>query len=439
MRSTQNGSRVLARKKQEREISCTSLQESVDELIESLQGRAESLNKKRCTLDDRLHWMTRGRQQTLRRASTHLRAIGAASLSSYTLYLALQDYLACLEKYEVDVEEEKSAPVIGIWPVEQWKAEGEAQELSRIVRLLSRMVQTHTPDFVRHTLSLDGKRLVSLRLGSEEQGREQVVSAQPLQVLEAPRLLVDSHGASERVPTGNEQNQERASLPICRGTYVPTLGPFPILPDEASRVQQTILLGLEDALSHHGRVLVNTERIAAAVDTVGLLLMFLDRVLQYTPVERILVLAGSPQLLARLSQRYRTWVSLEDGVPLSERYAAQYKPTVPLASDTQICFSSVREMQVVTRSLREQDADLCRQIYDLIITCDLAQLSAPWQQVLASFDVPYYVGFGAPSDQLVAGLFDHNTITPEVSFQGCECADQFHVPMNADGQPSLSR
>jgi hypothetical protein len=300
-------------------------------------------------------------------------------------------------------------------------------------------VQAHTPDFVRHTLSLDGKRLVSLRLGSDEQGREQAVSAQPLQIVEASRLPADPNALSEQVLAGNEQSQELASLPVRRGTYVPTLGPFPILPDEISEAQQTMLLSLEEALSRHGRVLVNTERTAAAVDTVGLLLMFLDRVLQYTPVERILVLAGSTQLLACLRQRYRTWVSLEDGVPLSERYAAQYKPTVPLAPDTQICFSPIREMQVVTCSSREQEAVLCRQTYDLIIVYDLASFTAPWQQVLAYFDAPYYVGFGSPSDPLVAGLFDHNMITSEVSFQCCEHANHFHVPVNSDGQISLSR
>src|SRR5579875_925308 len=80
--------------------------------------------------------------------------IEAASLTSYTLYLALQDYLACLDKWCIDAQEERQTrgPRNGL-PLEQWRAEGEAQELPKIVRLLSRMAQAHTPDFVRHTLS----------------------------------------------------------------------------------------------------------------------------------------------------------------------------------------------------------------------------------------------------------------------------------------------
>jgi hypothetical protein len=94
----------------------------------------------------------------------------------------LQEYLACLDKSGIDVEEERHAaePRNGL-PIEQWKAEGEAQELPRITRVLSRMMQAHTPDSVRHTLSLDGKNLVSLGLGSEEPSlkREAREPAQP--------------------------------------------------------------------------------------------------------------------------------------------------------------------------------------------------------------------------------------------------------------------
>ncbi len=223
---------------------------------------------------------------------------------------------------------------------------------------------------------------------------------------------------AELALAGNAQ----ASLPVRRRTYIPPLGPFPILPDGMSIAQQTILLNLEETLSRHTRVLVEASQ-TAGVDAVGLLLTFMDRVLQYTPVERILVLAGSTQLLAHLCQRYRTWVSLEDGVPLSERYAAQYTPTV--APDTQVCFSSIREMQLMIRSLREQQAALCRQTYDLILVYHLAQFSALWQQVLTYFDASYYVGFGSASDSLIAGLFDHNIIASEADSQVGEHINPF--------------
>ncbi|HEU5375884.1 MAG TPA: hypothetical protein VFV38_10625 [Ktedonobacteraceae bacterium] len=433
MRSTQNNSPVLAQQNQRGEVS-TILQGQVDALCRSLQARVNSLNKKRRSLDDRVHWVTRGRQQALRRVSAHLWAIEAASLSSYTLYLMLQEYLACLNKWGIDAEEERQArgPQNG-FPLEQWKAEGEARELPRMVRLLSRIVQEHTPDFVRHTLSLDGKHLVSLCLGSDEPGRDPAISVQSLQMLEESRLLADPHKASE-------QGQERALLPIRRRTFVPALGPFPILPDEISAPQQALLLKLEETLAHHARVLINTKR--ERVDIVGLLLMFLDRVLQYTPVGRILVLAGSTHLLARSCQRYRTWVSLEDGVPLSERYAAQYKPTIPLVSDTQICFSSVREMQLVICSSREPDAVLCRQSFDLIVVCDARSLTIPWQQILGYFDASYLVGFGSPSEPLVAGLFDHVITTSDTNFQDDECADRCSASCRkvmVNGQAHLKR
>jgi hypothetical protein len=425
MKNIQTDRCIVARKRPGSELPCLTLQDEVNALIQDLRGKANKLNKKRRTCSDRAHWIARGRQRALWRVSAQLHAIEAASLTSYTLYLALQDYLACLDKWCIDVQEERQTrgPRNGL-PLEQWRAEGEAQELPKIVRLLSRIAQAHTPDFVRHTLSLDGKYLVSLQDFRDEPEREHVVTAQPLQVLDWSRLPVSPNAPSELVLAGNAQANTQASLPIRRRTYIPPLGPFPILPDEMSTAQQTILLNLEETLSRHTRVLVETSQ-TAGVDAAGLLLTFMDRVLQYTPVERILVLAGTTQLLAHLCQRYRTWVSLEDGVPLSERYAAQYKPTV--APDTQICFSSIREMQLAIRSLREPQTALCRQTYDLILVYHLAQLSALWQQVLAYFDASYYVGFGSASDSLITGLFDHNIIVSEADSQVSEHTNHFQV------------
>jgi hypothetical protein len=175
------------------------LQEEVNALIQSFHARANSLNKKRCSLNERAHWITRGRQRALRRISAQLWTIRKASISSYILYLALQDYLACLEKYAVDVEEEKGTPVIGIYPVKQWKAEGEARELPRIVHLLSRMLQAHTPGIVSHILAMDGKCLV--QLGSDEQVYKQAILAPHLSASDATGLLAGSRKASDQEPT----------------------------------------------------------------------------------------------------------------------------------------------------------------------------------------------------------------------------------------------
>lgn len=441
MKRTQNNSLALM---QEKPVGMT-LQGDIDALIRSLQVREHTMYKKRRTRNDRVHWITRGRQLALRQVSARLFVIRAASLTTYTLYLALQEYLLCLDKYCIDAEEERRAVVPrNGFPIEQWKAEGETQELPRIVRVLSRIVQAYTPASIHHTLSLDGNSLVPLYDGGDEHFLEcnvhaQSVSSQPLPVFDWLQLPTDSHTARELVLEGHESRQESASLPIHCGTSVPALGPFPILPNEVHGLHQALLLRLEDALSRHTRVLVNTEY--EAVDTMHLLLMFLDRVLHYTSVERILVLAGSVQLLAYLRQCYRTWVSLEDGIPLSEHYAAQYKPTIPLAADTRICFSSIREMQLLTRSLHEQDTILCRQTYDLLIVYNLASLTAPWQHVLAYFNAFYWVGFGSSSDPLVANLFDDNVIPSEGSFQAGEGEDRFsncRNELSSDGSVGLS-
>ncbi len=121
------------------------------------------MNKKRCTCNERDHWIARGRQRVLRRVTSRLQAIGAAYVSSYTLYLALQEYLNCLDKCCSDADEEKHAagPRNGL-PLARWQAEGEAHELARIAGALASIVQAHAPRCVRHTLSLDGKDLVPL-------------------------------------------------------------------------------------------------------------------------------------------------------------------------------------------------------------------------------------------------------------------------------------
>ncbi len=168
MRSTQHDCLALVQENQSAESSCTTLQGEVDALIQCLQTRAKHMNKKRRTRNDRAHWIARGRQQALRCVSVRLFALEATYVASYTLYLALQEYLDCLGKYWIDAEEERQAvePRNGL-PIEQWKAEGEAYELPRIAHALSSIVQAHAPDSVRHTLSLDGKHLVSLSKSRE--------------------------------------------------------------------------------------------------------------------------------------------------------------------------------------------------------------------------------------------------------------------------------
>jgi hypothetical protein len=161
---------TMTSKQKRYEHQAKTIQEAVLDLKAYLQIRAGNIQKKRSTCDDRAYWKTRGRQQILWRVSAHLRAMQAEYTSSYTLYLALKEYLDyCLEKCVLDVEEEKH-PVrtrTGL-AIRQWKAQGEAQELPTIRKALSGLLKEHTPPCVGHVLSLNGKNLVPLQDTNED-------------------------------------------------------------------------------------------------------------------------------------------------------------------------------------------------------------------------------------------------------------------------------
>lgn len=155
----------MTSKQKRYEHQAKTIQEAVLDLRAYLQTRAGNIQKKRSTSDDRAYWKTRGRQQILWRVSAHLRAMQAEYTSSYALYLALKEYLDyCLEKCAVDIEEEKHLvrARTGL-AIQQWKAQGEAQELPAIRKVLSGLLKEHTPPCVGHVLSLNGKNLVPLQ------------------------------------------------------------------------------------------------------------------------------------------------------------------------------------------------------------------------------------------------------------------------------------
>jgi hypothetical protein len=153
----------------ERELRCDRmLCTSVERLERRLEARARSFNKKRRTKNECAHWQARGRQELLRGVADHLQALRGKYSTGSMLYFALKDYLGCLEKYEVDVQEEKNVPGASTWPVEQWKAEGAAHELPIVFTALTHLLYKHLPLKEQHILSLDGKRLVPLQ---NENGR----------------------------------------------------------------------------------------------------------------------------------------------------------------------------------------------------------------------------------------------------------------------------
>ncbi len=161
MKNTQHNDLAQAQEHQRDEAACPPLRADIHTFIRDTQARAYTMNKKCRTPNNREHWIARGRQQALWYTSTQLRRIETTHICSYTLYLALHEYLECMEKYCLDGEEERHAvrPKNG-QPREQWKAEGETQELARITSTLTHMVHAHTPDRVDHLLSLDGTTLV---------------------------------------------------------------------------------------------------------------------------------------------------------------------------------------------------------------------------------------------------------------------------------------
>ena len=200
------------------------------------------------------------------------------------------------------------------------------------------------------------------------------------------------------------------SLHQALGSLMPTnqmisrlLGPFPPLPEELHEYQQALLETLEHALSEQNCVLVEISE--DTYDGAELLWTCVDRLLQYTPIERILVLAGTATLKDRLSRTYEEWVSLEDDDRLVRYSPGQYELTVPLASTTRVCIASIREGQLMVPVQYDEDEPqgvpvrpvLERDTFDAIIIYGTPVLSSPlWQRVIPYFTVSHLICFGVP-------------------------------------------
>ena len=74
------------------------------QLSERLKTSASVLNRRRLTTNERLYWQTCGRQYLLRSVARHLHELDVRHSTSRGLFLALQDYLRCFEKYEIDAQ-----------------------------------------------------------------------------------------------------------------------------------------------------------------------------------------------------------------------------------------------------------------------------------------------------------------------------------------------
>lgn len=135
--------------------------EEVEALIEQLQRRADRLYWMCHRQKPYMHWIVRGQVGVVQRVVRQLLAIHRQHTTSYALYLALKDYLGCLEKCSVDAKDEQrpSASSHGS-PILRWKAIGEARELPTISRAITHITEAHAPSIVCHTLALDGYTLL---------------------------------------------------------------------------------------------------------------------------------------------------------------------------------------------------------------------------------------------------------------------------------------
>lgn len=147
------------------EASASPLQSDLDALIHSLRAKVSILDKKRCTQNEQAYWIIRGRQKALQRVALQLQSLRRQpnAVTSYMFYLILREFIECLNKCCIEEEGQHARATKSGYSVEQWKDEGEMQELRNIARSLIHIVQAHTPHSVNHTLSLDGKHLISLQ------------------------------------------------------------------------------------------------------------------------------------------------------------------------------------------------------------------------------------------------------------------------------------
>lgn len=107
--------------------------DAVATVIEQLLWQADRLSRKQCTYDQRSFWQARGQEHALRRAVGHLRVILTSCSSTLLLAEALEDYLACLEKCQIDAQEERHATDA----MTSWKASGETEAWALLIALLT--------------------------------------------------------------------------------------------------------------------------------------------------------------------------------------------------------------------------------------------------------------------------------------------------------------
>ena len=171
--------------------------------------------------------------------------------------------------------------------------------------------------------------------------------------------------------------------------------PFPA---GLTTAEHTALVALET------RIMARQPKTLVVVDpeqVPQMLTVSVDRLLREA-VQPILVLAGTASFKPEVVRWWETATSPIDGRHFTDLYAAQYALTSPLAPETQVCISTLREIQL---SLHQ-----ARQAFGLVLVYGPLVASHVWQLVLDSFTVPC-LGWSDRQDVGVRKLFGWHVVS----------------------------
>jgi hypothetical protein len=182
------------------------------------------------------------------------------------------------------------------------------------------------------------------------------------------------------------------------------------LPDNLPQYERALLSQVETAMLQQKRwILVQTK---IGQNNAGLVMKYMNRLLRCASGLRILVLGGSAALKPRLLHAFAQATSLADGKPLSDLYRTQECPT-HLEENTQICFSTLREVQVLLPTEEQHDSLISPDAFDILVIYGDVSVHAQhmWQRVLCYFQASYCIGFTSWAvESFLPALFEWNVI-----------------------------
>lgn len=357
----------------------------------------------------------RGRIEAFKRAAGWLERIVGNSLMAIDLATNINDFILCLQQC-IDDEECDTRPVPGrhqkqLDTCEQHRimatARGKVGAYADVENMLSHLLAVHYPG---QTFPL------TLTAGSL------------------------SHDEWERLVEPGEASIEEKVGAIFGGNEL-VFEEFEPLPADLPEYERQLLSQVEAALlQQQGKMLVRTE---VGMGNAKLALTCIDRLLRCASRSRVLVLVGRAALKPVIMQVFTKGTSLVDGKHLSELYPSQQRPTAHLEGDKQICFSTLREMQVLLprptdgegQDGRSQKSLIAPDAFDIIIVYGEPSVHAQrmWQDVLEYFQTPItlaFVGYLPPSCCPCSGGMSCVVSCCERRSMSirCRCSSTMHYP-----------